>query len=87
MNNPSSIKSEIRGYYLNLAFRSDQMPDQEDQQQEMNRSRLGQSAGMRLPWGNTRDLVPADVLSRNTPGALGNDGRHDRGIERQGGEP
>lgn len=60
------------------------MPDQEDQQQEMNRSRLGQSAGMRLPWGNTRELVPSDVLSRSAPGALCNDGRHDRGIERQG---
>lgn len=76
MSNPANAIPKKAAYYQDCAFRSGQLPVQRDQLQEMNRSRLGRSAGMRLPWGNARDLVPSDILSVASPEVSGRIEKH-----------
>lgn len=67
-----SVKPEtsVSSYYSEQAYRPDAIPDQPRQRQELNHSRIGRSAGYRLPWGNTRDLVAPIVFSRISPKVL-----------------
>lgn len=59
-----------RSYYGKRAYRSDALPPQADQHEELNRSKLGQSASLKLPWGNTRDVLPPCFLSDHSPKIL-----------------
>ncbi len=61
---------EPSSYYSAQAYRPNAIPGQPRQKQELNHSRIGQSAGFRLPWGNTRDVVAPIVFSRIAPKAL-----------------
>lgn len=58
------------GYYEGTAYRSGAIPEQADQHEEPNRSKLGRSAGFRLPWGNARDVIPPNFLSDHSPKTL-----------------
>ncbi len=58
------------GYYEDAAYRSDALPEQADQHQEQNRSKLGRSASFRLPWGKARDVLPPSFLSDHSPRLL-----------------
>jgi len=57
-------------YFEKSAYRSDAVPKQADQDEELNRSTLGRSASFRLPWGNARDVLPPDFLSDHSPKKL-----------------
>ena len=58
------------GYYEDTAYQSGALPKQADQHEELNRSALGLSASLRLPWGNARDVLPPDFLSDHSPKKL-----------------
>lgn len=64
-------------YYSPQAYQPDSVPDQRDQRGDANRSWLGRAGSIRLPWGNTQDVLPASILSRVPPRSL-------RRIERNG---
>lgn len=59
--------SGVDGYYGKMAYRPDAVPLQSDQHEELNRSKLGQSASLRLPWGNTRDVLPPSFMTDHSP--------------------
>ncbi len=61
---------DANSYYEVAAYRSGALPKQADQHEELNRSKLGQSASLRLPWGNTRDILPPSFLSDHSPKLL-----------------
>jgi len=60
----------IDGYYAISAYSQNAIPNQADQVEETNRSKLGRSASMRLPWGNARDILPPSFLTDNSPKKL-----------------
>ena len=70
MSETNTATSSTRDYYGKKAYRSDALPRQADQHEELNRSKLGRSASLRLPWGNTSDVVPPNLLSRFSPKKL-----------------
>jgi hypothetical protein len=70
MPDENTAISGFRGYYGKRAYRSDALPPQPDQHEELNRSKLGQSASLRLPWGSTKDVVPPNLFSRFSPKRL-----------------
>jgi len=70
MPDANAAISGIRSYYGKRAYRSDALPPQADQYEELNRSKSGQSASLRLPWGNTRDVLPPCFLSDHSPKTL-----------------
>ncbi|MGQ7299528.1 hypothetical protein [Marinobacter nauticus] len=57
-------------YYGSHAYRSDAIPEQSNQTQELNRTGLDRSASLRLPWGNTREVMPPTFISRDPPKKL-----------------
>jgi len=57
-------------YYGALAYRSCAIPPQKNQREELNRSRLERSASLRLPWGNTRAVMPPNLMLRHSPKKL-----------------
>jgi len=59
-----------RDYYGAFAYRSHATPPQENQWEELNRSRLERSASLRLPWGNTREVIPPNFMSDTSPKKL-----------------
>lgn len=65
----TAISSNNR-YYGGMAYCPDALPLQADQHEELNRSKLEQSASLRLPWGNTRDVVPPSFLSDHSSKTL-----------------
>lgn len=58
------------GYYEGTAYRSGAIPEQADQHEDPNRSKLGRSTGFRLPWGSARDVIPPNFLSDHSPQKL-----------------
>jgi len=70
MPDANTTISGIRSYYGKRAYRSDALPPQADQHEELNRSKLGQSASLRLPWGNTRDVLPPSFMTDHPPKTL-----------------
>jgi len=69
LNNLSSAVC-ASDYYGQLAYRSDVIPPQKNQVEELNRTGLDRSASLRLPWGNTREVVPPTFMSSNPPKKL-----------------
>ncbi|MDX1757345.1 MAG: hypothetical protein R3175_14910 [Marinobacter sp.] len=65
------------GYYGPGAYRPDSIPEQPVQSQDFNHSKLARSAGFRLPWGGTQELMPSNLFARWRPEAL-------RRIEKRG---
>jgi len=57
-------------YYGPFAYRPVSIPPQKNQTEELNRTGLDRSASLRLPWGNTREVMPPPFLSRNPPKKL-----------------
>src|SRR5690554_6672890 len=57
-------------YYGQCAYRSDVIPPQKNQVEELNRTGLDRSASLRLPWGNTRKVVPPTFMSDDPPKKL-----------------
>src|SRR5690554_3035084 len=57
-------------YYGQLAYRSDVIPPQKNQVEELNRTGLDRSASLRLPWGNTSEVVPPSFMSDDPPKKL-----------------
>ncbi|SDX76205.1 hypothetical protein SAMN04487960_1215, partial [Marinobacter mobilis] len=74
--NPT-VGGYVGGNYGPTAYRPESIPSQQDQQVDANRSTLGRAGSIRLPWGNSQDVVPASILSRVPPKSL-------RRIEREG---
>ncbi len=70
MSDLDAIRVIDDGYYGKAAYRSVALPKQQDQFEELNRSKLGQSASLRLPWGSTKCVVPPNIFSRFTPKKL-----------------
>jgi len=70
MSDRNTATPNVDGYYGKTAYRSDTVPPQKDQKKELNRSKLGKSASLRLPWGNTKDVVPTNIFSRFSPKKL-----------------
>ncbi|MDX1757346.1 MAG: hypothetical protein R3175_14915 [Marinobacter sp.] len=64
-------------YYGPGAYRPDSIPEQPVQSQDFSHSKLGRSAGFRLPWGGTQELMPSNLFARWRPEAL-------RRIEKRG---
>ncbi len=62
--------SSASDYYEPFAYRSDAIPAQSNQTAELNRTGLDRSASFRMPWGNTRDVIPPIVFSRTSPKIL-----------------
>ncbi|MGF2686686.1 hypothetical protein ACQUWM_09320 [Marinobacter sp. DUT-3] len=62
--------SSASDYYEPFAYRSDAIPAQSNQTAELNRTGLDRSASFRMPWGNTRDVIPPIVFSRISPKIL-----------------
>ncbi|RKR78583.1 hypothetical protein [Marinobacter nauticus] len=62
--------STLASYYCSYAYRPDAIPEQSNQTQELNRTGLDRSASLRLPWGNTREVMPPTFMSRNPPKKL-----------------
>ena len=62
--------STWQSYYGSYAYRSDSIPEQSNQPQELNRTGLDRSASIRLPWGNTREVMPPTFISRDPPKKL-----------------
>src|SRR5690554_4316933 len=63
-------KSSVGAYYGAEAYRSDSFPDQPVQKQDFNHSKRRRSAGFRLPWGYSEDLMPSNLFSRWRPKAF-----------------
>ncbi len=57
-------------YYGQFAYRSDVIPPQKNQVEELNRTGLDRSASLRLPWGSTREVVPPNFMSDDPPKKL-----------------
>ncbi|MET4027380.1 hypothetical protein ABIE59_002915 [Marinobacter sp. MBR-99] len=70
MLNNSSSTACTGGYYGQCAYRSDVIPPQKNQVEELNRTGLDRSASLRLPWGNAREVVPPTFMSSNPPKKL-----------------
>lgn len=76
-------------FYGPHAYRSNAIPPQKNQMEELNRTGLGRSASLRLPWGNTREVVPPTFMSDDPPkktakaGEKGRFGRQARAIRRE----
>lgn len=70
MLNNSSSTACIGGYYGQSAYRADVIPPQKNQVEELNRTGLDRSASLRLPWGNTREVVPPSFMSDDPPKKL-----------------
>ncbi|MGF2686689.1 hypothetical protein ACQUWM_09335 [Marinobacter sp. DUT-3] len=70
MLNNSSSTARVGDYYGQYAYRSDAIPPQKNQTEELNRTGLDRSASLRLPWGNTREVVPPTFMSGNPPKKL-----------------
>ena len=70
MLNNSSSTARTGGYYGQCAYRSDVIPPQKNQVEELNRTGLDRSASLRLPWGNTREVVPPTFMSDDPPKKL-----------------
>ncbi|MBY6195349.1 hypothetical protein KUV78_16240 [Marinobacter hydrocarbonoclasticus] len=60
----------MASYYCSYAYRPDAIPEQSNQTQELNRTGLDRSASLRLPWGNTREVMPPTFISRDPPKKL-----------------
>ncbi|MBN8239657.1 hypothetical protein JF541_10895 [Marinobacter hydrocarbonoclasticus] len=65
-----SAGSTWPSYYGSHAYCSDSIPKQSNQTQELNRTGLDRSASLRLPWGNTREVMPPTFISRDPPKKL-----------------
>ncbi|MBY6195350.1 hypothetical protein KUV78_16245 [Marinobacter hydrocarbonoclasticus] len=70
MNCGADSTNDSDQYYGPAAYRPQLIPDQRVQQQDLNHSTLGRSAGFRLPWGTTQDLMPSNLFARWRPEAL-----------------
>lgn len=70
MLNNSSSASRVGDYYGQYAYRSDAIPPQKNQMAELNQTGLDRSASLRLPWGNTLEVVPPTFMSGNPPKKL-----------------
>src|SRR5690554_2655417 len=70
MLNNSSSAASADGYYGKCAYCSEAIPSQKSQTEELNRTGLDRSASLRLPWGNTRDVMPPGFLSDDPPKKL-----------------
>src|SRR5690554_3862255 len=57
-------------HYGQCAYRSDVIPPQKNQVEELNRTGLDRSASLRLPWGKTREVVPPTFMSDDPPKKL-----------------
>ncbi|SDX69315.1 hypothetical protein, partial [Marinobacter mobilis] len=77
INNSFTLATTSGGYYGLGAYRPESIPSQQDQRGDANRSTLGRTGSIRLPWGNAQDVAPASILSRVPPKSL-------RRIEREG---
>jgi len=75
----TSVTMEGRTYYSPRAYRPDALPDLPDQEGDANRSKLGRTGSIRLPWGNTQEVVPVSILSHPSPRMM-------RKFEREGGD-
>jgi len=69
LNNLSSAAC-AGDYYGQCAYRSDVIPPQKNQVEELNRTGLDRSASLRLPWGNTSEVVPPSFMSDDPPKKL-----------------
>ncbi|MFP3979751.1 hypothetical protein, partial [Marinobacter sp. KMM 10035] len=69
LNNHSSGASAST-HYGPFAYRPDSIPPQKNQTEELNRTGLDRSASLRLPWGNTRDVMPPCFMSDDPPKKL-----------------
>lgn len=70
MLNSHSDGANTSAHYGPFAYRSDSLPVQKNQTEELNRTGLDRSASLRLPWGNTREVMPPPFMSRNPPKKL-----------------
>ena len=70
MNCGAGLTNDSDQYYGPAAYRPQLIPDQRVQQQDLNHSTPGRSAGFRLPWGSTQDLMPSNLFARWRPEAL-----------------
>ncbi|QBM18821.1 hypothetical protein MARI_29640 [Marinobacter sp. JH2] len=62
--------SSTNAHYGPFAYRPESIPPQKNQTEELNRTGLDRSASLRLPWGNTREVMPPYFLSGNPPKKL-----------------
>src|SRR5690554_3869834 len=69
LNNHSSDAS-TNAHYGPFAYCPESIPLQKNQTEELNRTGLDRSASLRLPWGNTREVMPPYFLSGNPPKKL-----------------
>ncbi len=67
MDKPANTGTDFGGYYGIEAYRPESIPDQPVQNQDFNHSKLGRSAGFRLPWGGTQELMPLSLFTRWSP--------------------
>lgn len=70
MSDTNTAIPGINGYYGRKAYCPDAVPSQADQHEELNRSKLGQSASLRLPWGSARDVFPPSFMTDHSPKKL-----------------
>ncbi len=70
MLNKSPNGASSGDFYGQYAYRSNAIPPQKNQPQELNRKGLDRSASLRLPWGNARDVLPPTFMSGNPPRKL-----------------
>ncbi|MDX5385462.1 MAG: hypothetical protein LPK15_10965 [Alteromonadaceae bacterium] len=70
MVDPTNTGTDFGGYYGTDAYCPESVPEQPVQSQDFNHSKLGRSAGFRLPWGRAQDVMPSNLFARWPPKAL-----------------
>jgi len=70
MDRSTNTPANFGGYYGAQAYRPNSIPDQPVQSQDFNHSKVMRSAGFRLPWGGTQDVMPFSLFARWRPKAL-----------------
>lgn len=58
---------EQKSSYSSKAYRSDRIPQQAA---STERSLLHKATGIRLPWGNTQDVIPDNIMEDPTPESM-----------------
>lgn len=67
MDKPANVGDEFGGYYGTAAYSPNSIPEQPVQNRDFNHSKLGRSAGFRLPWGGAQDVMPSNLFARWRP--------------------
>src|SRR5690554_6241686 len=70
VDKPTNTGTDFGGYYGTDAYCPGSVPEQPVQSQDFNHSKLGRSAGFRLPWGGAQDVMPSNLFARWPPKAL-----------------